>query len=121
MNPSIQRKKATPLIVIALLIACPGLSPKAQAVNPPPDGGYPNENTAEGDGALQSLTTGSFNTAIGFQALYSNMMGFQNTANGGFALHANTMGNNNTATGFRALWRNTGSENTANGALQAGA
>ena len=38
-------------------IACFALSPTAQAVTPAPDGGYPNENTAEGDDALFSLTT----------------------------------------------------------------
>jgi hypothetical protein len=30
-----------------------------QAVVPPPDGGYPNFNTAEGQNALFSLTTGA--------------------------------------------------------------
>ncbi len=34
----------------------------AHAVNPPPDGGYPNGNTAEGQNALFRLTTGKFNT-----------------------------------------------------------
>ena len=38
----------------------------AFAVDPPPDGGYPNNNTAEGTDALFSLTTGANNTAIGF-------------------------------------------------------
>jgi len=37
----------------------------AQAVSPPPDGGYPGGNTAEGQGALLSLTDGAFNTAVG--------------------------------------------------------
>ena len=35
------------------------------------DGGLPNQNTAEGKGALFSLTTGANNTAVGFDALYS--------------------------------------------------
>jgi hypothetical protein len=34
------------------------LSPWARAVDPAPDGGYPNGNTAEGEDALFSLTTG---------------------------------------------------------------
>jgi hypothetical protein len=59
MNPLIQLKKATPLFLVALLIVCPELSPKAQAVSPPPDGGYPNGNTAEGAFSLLSLATGS--------------------------------------------------------------
>ncbi len=66
MNPLIQLKKTTPAILVVL--ACLGLSPMAQALlpPPPPDGRYPNQNTAEGDNALFSLTTGSGNTAIGF-------------------------------------------------------
>jgi len=46
--------------------ACFAVSPTAQAqLSPPPDGGYPNHNTAEGDDALFSLTVGGDNTAIG--------------------------------------------------------
>ena len=55
---------------------------RAQLPSPTPDGGYPNANTAEGSGALQSLTTGVDNTAIGFEALSSNTTGSFNTANG---------------------------------------
>ena len=56
---------------VFLMLGLFALSPTARAVDPPPDGGYPNENTAEGDGALQSLTTGPGNTAIGFEAPFS--------------------------------------------------
>jgi len=66
------------------------ISPTARAVTPAPDGGYPNENTAEGDDALFSLTTGLDNTAIGFDARYSNITGNLNTANGASALLNNT-------------------------------
>jgi hypothetical protein len=62
----------------------------AQAVSPAPDGGYPNYNTAEGDNALFSLTTGLQNTAIGREALFSITAGSDNTANGNNALHQNT-------------------------------
>jgi hypothetical protein len=42
--------------------------PKAQAVVPPPDGGYSNFTTAEGTNALKNLTTGAANTAVGWSA-----------------------------------------------------
>jgi hypothetical protein len=80
MNPLAQLKKAIPVFLVALV--CFGLSPVAQALlpPPPPDGGYPGQNTAEGENALLSLTTGTDNIALGFQALYSNKVGFRNTA-----------------------------------------
>ena len=59
------------LIHILIGIVCIGLLPKAQAVVPPPDGGYPGFTTAEGTQALQSLTTGVGNTGVGFSALFS--------------------------------------------------
>jgi uncharacterized coiled-coil protein SlyX len=103
--------------LIALVLACFALSaPTVLAVTPPPDGGYPNLNTAEGDFALFSLTTGTENTALGYQVLYSNTTGFLNTAAGRFALLTNTIGQENTAMGASALKLNTtGSFNTAYG------
>ena len=62
-------------LVIPLALGCFALSPTARAVSPPPDGGYPNQNTAEGDNALFSLTTGYGNTANGYAALFRNTMG----------------------------------------------
>lgn len=47
------------------MLACFALSPTARAVDPPPDGGYPGDNTAEGTDALFSLTGGTENTALG--------------------------------------------------------
>jgi len=102
----------------ALALACFALSPtaRAQLPSPTPDGGYPGENTAEGDDALFSLTTGTDNTAMGFRALYSNTTAGRNTANGANALYSNTSGDRNTATGSGALYSNTtGIRNTANG------
>src|SRR5438046_2497047 len=108
--------RARYMIKIAIVVACCGLCSSVPAVNPPPDGGYPNQNTAEGDNALFSLTSGRDNTATGFQALLSNTTGTFNTANGSQALESNTTGGNNTATGWGALLYNrTGSNNTATG------
>ena len=127
--------EAVAAFLVLLALACFALLPTARAVDPPPDGGYPNENTAEGEDALFSLTTGVNNTAIGFHALYSNTTGdantatgnvalsnntdgFQNTATGSFALQFNTTGWNNTATGHQTLLNNTtGDDNTADGAF----
>src|SRR5206468_11420913 len=70
-------------VPISILLACFWLSAGAQAVSPPPDGGYAGANTAEGGaGALFSLTSGSNNTAVGLQALYSVTISSQNTATG---------------------------------------
>ena len=88
---------------------------KAQAVNPPPDGGYPGGNTAEGQNALFNITTGSFNAAVGFYSLFSNSIGSYNTAVGAGALDLSTA-SNNTAVGAAALLLNTtGSNNTSAG------
>ena len=109
------------LFLIALTLALFGLSPTAQAVTPAPDGGYPDFNTAEGDDALFSLTTGVGNAAIGTEALFSNTTGTFNTATGVGALLNNTTASNNTATGAGALFSNTtigvnsGHDNTATG------
>ena len=116
MNPLIQLKKATSLFLIALGLVCNGLLPDAQAVNPPPEGGYPGNNTALGDNALQNLTTGINNTALGFRALHDNTVGLSNTAVGSLALRNNRSGDRNTATGLGALFDNeAGNDNTANG------
>jgi trimeric autotransporter adhesin len=115
MYPLSQLKKATLLILGSFTLACLAFLPIAQAVVPPPDGGYANANTAEGDSALQNLTTGSFNTALGIDALFSDTGGFGNTATGAGALLNNT-GNTNTANGAAALINNTtGSSNIALG------
>jgi Chaperone of endosialidase len=139
MNPLIQCKPTILPLLIAGAFACFGLLPKVEAVVPPPDGGYPGFNTAEGQNALFSLTTGVANTAVGWYSLFSNSDGsyntgvgagtllfnlgnqttgdgMQNTALGAAALLFNTTGSANTATGVTALLNNSeGSGNTANG------
>ncbi len=126
-------KNPLPQIKITCLLATVTLAATAFAVDPPPDGGYALSNTAEGEDALFSLTTGPFNTGIGFNALYhntagdgntatgfdalwNNTIGHFNTAQGAIALYSNTTGEQNTAIGVNALWSNTtGSKNTAIG------
>jgi len=128
-------RRGFPVVLLALALAlfAPSRTAQAQLPSPSPDGGYPNFNTAEGDGALSSVTTGANNTANGFDALnstttgsantatgvaalVSNTTGGANTANGVNALHTNNAGNNNTATGVEALFSNTtGGANTATG------
>ena len=123
MNPLIQLKKATQLVIIVLSLVCVALAPLAQAVVPPPDGGYPGFTTAEGQNALFSLTTGAANTAVGWFSLWGNATGEFNTATGAGALLFNngdpTAGeaSENTAFGAAALLFNTtGAANTAVGA-----
>ena len=81
MNPFIQLKTTAPL-VIALALLGFALLPKAEAVVPPPDGGYPGFNTAEGQNALFSLTTGTGNVAVGWASLFRDAGGSFNTAIG---------------------------------------
>ena len=132
MNLLIQLKTTRPLLITLALLSF-GFLPNAQAVVPAPDGGYPGGNTAEGQTALQSLTSGVWNTAVGngalfhdttgnqntatgYQTLFSNTTGNLSTAYGSQALYNNTTGNYDVATGFRTLYSNTtGNQNTATG------
>jgi hypothetical protein len=133
-------KTTIPFFQIVLAVLCLGLVPTARAVVPPPDGGYPGFNTAEGQNALFSLSSGSANSAVGWYSLFSNTdgsfntgvgagtllfnvgdqsigAGLQNTAVGTAALLNNTTGSANTATGVSALVNNTlANANTATGA-----
>jgi hypothetical protein len=139
MNPVIQLKQTSPVFFVTLLLACFGPLHVVRAVVPPPDGGYAGFNTAEGQKALFSLSTGVANTATGWYSLFSNTdgsfntgvgagtlifnvgeqssgAGTQNTAVGAGALLFNASGFFNTANGAFALFSNTtGSRNTATG------
>jgi hypothetical protein len=117
MNSLIQFKNNIVSLLLGLVFACLGLLPTAQAVVPAPDGGYPGGNTAEGQNALFSLTTGGYNTAVGWLSLRSNTTSFLNTAVGAGALAANTLTSGNTAVGAGALLISTGFQNTATGAF----
>jgi trimeric autotransporter adhesin len=102
-------------LLIPFVLACFALSPSARAVCQ--EGCLSGDNTALGEDALGSLTSGDTNTAAGFQALMNDTTGSQNTAAGWQALFGNRTGINNTAVGFWSLSSNRdGSDNTAVGA-----
>jgi hypothetical protein len=108
------------LIAFPLALAWFALSPRAQATCP--SSCDSNNNTAEGDNALQNLTASGFgNTAIGFNTLLKNTDGHSNTAVGVSALELGTNGFDNTATGWRALASNLGNDNTGLGNRALGA
>ena len=125
-------KRNTSLILYILLASVVAML-RVEAVVPPPDGGYPNFTTAEGQKALFNLTTGAANTAVGWFSLFSDTTGSfntgagagallfntadNNTAFGAAALLFNTSSTNNTAVGTAALLNNIGFQNTANGAF----
>ena len=103
-------------IIFGALFSALAFLPEVQAVFPPPDGCYPNFNTAEGCNALDSLTTGAGNTGLGWYSLSFNSTGNFNTGVGAGALALNNV-DNNTAVGAGALFLNTTGElNTAVGA-----
>ena len=115
MNPSIQLKQRASVFVLGLVLVCFGLATAVQAVNPAPDGGYPNFTTAEGDNALNGLTTGAGNTGVGWYSLFGAGASSFNTGVGAGTLVLNS-GNSNTAVGAGTLLLNTtGMENTAVG------
>src|SRR5712664_2489830 len=94
---------------ILLALGFLALSPMTQAVVPPPDGGYPGGNTAEGQSALLSRTTGQYNTAVGIYSILSLTDGSFCTGVGAGTLLSNNgdpttgAGSQNTATGAGAL------------------
>jgi hypothetical protein len=110
-------KITTASVLIVICLVCAGPLAKVEAVSPPPDGDYPGGNTAEGQEALFSLTTGIYNTALGWLSLESVTTGSLNTGVGAGTLVFNTA-DGNTATGAGALLSNTsGFGNTANGSF----
>src|SRR5260370_26701229 len=70
MNHLIRLKTTAPSLLMTLTLLYLGFLPTAHAVVPAPDGGYGppaygTGNTAEGQNALLSLTTGGFKKAVG--------------------------------------------------------
>jgi Chaperone of endosialidase len=119
MKTPIQTKSIPKLSApkITVILICIRFSQIVHALSPPPDGGYPGGNTAEGQNALFSLTSGGYNTAVGFLSLRTNTTNSFNTALGAGALFLNTA-DQNTGVGAAALLSNTsGNFNTANGAF----
>src|SRR6266550_4751458 len=126
-------------------LVCFGLCQQVQSATDTPDpGAKPSTNTADGQAALFSLTTGLYNSAFGFDSLLSNSTsnfntgvgagtllldngdptvgeGVRNTAVGAGALLDNTTGGSNTAVGTFALFSNVdgfGHTAVGSGALQ---
>jgi hypothetical protein len=108
--------KTAPLLSpVIFTLCCFGLWQNARAVNPPPDGGYPNFTTAERTNALQNLTSGAGNTGLGWHSFFTDSTGNYNTGVGAGTLLFNNA-DSNTAIGTAALLFNTGPNNTAVGA-----
>ncbi len=126
-------------------LVCLALCQQVQCATDTPDpGAKPSTNTADGQAALFSLTTGLYNSAFGFDSLLSNSTsnfntgvgagtllldngdptageGVRNTAVGAGALLDNTTGGSNTAVGTFALFSNVdgfGHTAVGSGALQ---
>ena len=95
------------LIPLVLIFGFVAFLPQAEAVVPPPDGGYSGFTTAEGTNALKNLTTGVANTGTGWYSLFTNTSGSYNTGVGAATLSFNN-GEQNTAAGVAALLSNTG-------------
>ena len=115
-------------LLIPLILVCFAFAPQTRALVPPPDGGYPGFNTAEGDKALNLLTTGAGNTGLGWRALLQQLRCAAsilawvlerwcstardaNTAVGAASLLLNDQGSRNTAVGAAAMVQNVGDVN----------
>src|SRR5882757_7373572 len=102
--------------IAVFVFACLALPQRTQAVETAaPDTALAGGNTADGQGALGSLTTGFYNSAFGFLSVLSISDASFDTGVGAGALLVDTAGSN-TAVGAAALFSNTtGSFNNAVG------
>src|SRR6266446_3149029 len=96
-------KTRIPPVLITFALICFALVQNTQAVSPPPDGGYAGGNTAEGQSALFSLTSGGYNTGNGWNSLHSLSSGSFNTGIGAATLFPNPA-RSNPATGAAAIF-----------------
>jgi len=112
----IQLRQTTSVFLVAFALGCFGLLPAANAADSAaPDTALPGGNTADGNGALLSLTTGVYNSAFGIYSLLSLTDGNFCTGVGAGTLLVNT-GSTNAAFGAAALFNNhTASGNNAVG------
>jgi len=109
----------TILVAILSALVCFGLCQQVQSATdtPDPGGSLPTSNTADGQGALGSLTTGLYNSAFGFLSVLSLSDGNFDTGVGAGALLLDN-GGENTAVGAGALLSSTtGQDNCAVGAF----
>ena len=97
-------------------LVCFGLCQQVRSATDTPDpGSVSTSNTADGQGALLSLTTGFYNSAFGFLSVLSISDASFDTGVGAGALLVDTAGTN-AAVGAGALFSNTtGSDNNAVG------
>ena len=105
MKTLIRSNNRSPLrcgfFTLAIALCCFALSPPLKAQCPSACGA--GGNTAVGNNALDSITTGINNTAVGKDALTADTTGQYNVAVGSGALASNTTGNFNMAVGTEAL------------------
>src|SRR5437016_14340004 len=101
------KNRNTILIAIVSGLACFALCQQVQSATDTPDpGSKPVSNTADGQNALLSISSGIHNAAFGVDALLSNTDASFNRAVGSVALLIND-GTENTAGVSRALLFNT--------------
>jgi len=88
-----QTRKVSGLLIPLILAYFRASTEGARPSAPPPDGGYPGRNTAEGDESLLSLANSTDNTAVGYIGRFTVLQtGTDDTAIGSQALLNTTFG-----------------------------